>query len=162
MCFAHILFGNQLVSFQKFPVFSGGGNWLVLSFVVIPGPRCLYFFFASPKEKVTKRKASFGQRLRRPKHSSTLLLWGNSIRPRSTCGQMWQQYYYWGCIFSRHFRLCWKMCFAHILLDNQLVSFQKFPVFSGTGNPEFVVMRGPCCLYFFFASLPIGIGRQQK
>ncbi len=32
-----------------------------------------YFSFASPKRKVTKVKASFGQRLRRPKHSSTLL-----------------------------------------------------------------------------------------
>jgi hypothetical protein len=32
-----------------------------------------YFLFASPKKKVTKKKASFGQWLRRPKHSSTLL-----------------------------------------------------------------------------------------
>ena len=67
-----------------------------------------------------------------------------------------------GVFFFSSFPVVMKMCFAHILFDNQLVSFQKFPVFSGTGNPEFVVMRGPCCLYFFFASLPIGIGRQQK
>ncbi len=30
-------------------------------------PCCLYFSFASPKRKVTKEKAIFGQRLRRPK-----------------------------------------------------------------------------------------------
>ncbi len=64
-------------------------------------PTLPYFFFASlpigigtGAEKVTKRKASFGQRLRRPKHSSTLLLWGKSIWPRSTCGRIGQQYCY--------------------------------------------------------------------
>ena len=49
-------------------------------------PSSPYFFFASPKEKVTKRKATLAESLRAAKGSSTLWLWGNAIGPRNTCG----------------------------------------------------------------------------